>query len=87
MPYHKEVIARIKRLPEWAWTYDAGSKNWIVDRAVWPHVKVVLADEWGESRQAVQENRARKAKAANTHENKETPTKKQQEPPPASLWD
>lgn len=49
MPYHKEVIGRIKQLPRWAWDFDGEEKSWIVDRAVWPYVKVVLHEAWGDT--------------------------------------
>lgn len=48
MPYDQEVIGRIKQLPRWAWDFDGEEKCWIVDRAVWPHVKVVLQEAWGD---------------------------------------
>jgi len=49
MPYHREVIGRIKQLPRWAWDFDGEEKSWIVDRAVWPYVKVVLHEAWGDT--------------------------------------
>lgn len=51
MPYHQEVIGRIKQLPRWAWDFDGEEKSWIVDRMVWPYVKVVLHEAWGNTRE------------------------------------
>lgn len=75
MPYNKEAIGRIKQLPRWAWSFDGDDKDWIVDRLVWPYVKVVLSEQWGKNQQPETED---------TGDDDEDPSSNEAAPEPAN---